>query len=73
MANPPYAEKLAGLVSPDTVVADKATGKIKKVDIAEKTINGETYDLFCLPNPTLKRQRLTAIFIVGYDQLRTAA
>jgi pyruvate,water dikinase len=29
---------VGGLVSPDTIVADKATGKIKKVDVAEKTV-----------------------------------
>ena len=29
---------VGGLVSPDTIVADKATGKVKKVDVAEKTI-----------------------------------
>jgi pyruvate,water dikinase len=29
---------VGGLVSPDTIVADKATGKVKKVDVAEKTV-----------------------------------
>jgi len=29
---------VGGLVSPDTIVVDKATGQIKKVDVAEKTI-----------------------------------
>ncbi len=29
---------VGGLVSPDTIIADKVTGKIKKVDIAEKTV-----------------------------------
>ena len=28
---------VGGLVSPDTIVADKATGKVKKYDVAEKT------------------------------------
>jgi rifampicin phosphotransferase len=29
---------VGGLVSPDTVVVDKATGKVKKYDVAEKTV-----------------------------------
>jgi pyruvate,water dikinase len=29
---------VGGLVSPDTVVADKATGKVKTMDVAEKTV-----------------------------------
>ncbi len=29
---------VGGLVSPDTIIADKATGKVKKVDVAEKTV-----------------------------------
>jgi pyruvate,water dikinase len=29
---------VGGLVSPDTIVVDKATGKVKKYDIAEKTV-----------------------------------
>ena len=29
---------VGGLVSPDTIVADKATGKVKKYDVAEKTV-----------------------------------
>lgn len=29
---------VGGLVTPDTVVADKSTGKVKKLDIAEKTV-----------------------------------
>ncbi len=29
---------VGGLVSPDTIVADKATGKVKTVEIAEKTV-----------------------------------
>jgi pyruvate,water dikinase len=29
---------VGGLVSPDTIVADKATGKVKKMNIAEKTV-----------------------------------
>ncbi|MGE5373548.1 MAG: PEP/pyruvate-binding domain-containing protein, partial [Bacteroidota bacterium] len=29
---------VGGLVSPDTIVADKATGKVKSVDVAEKTV-----------------------------------
>ena len=29
---------VGGLVSPDTIVADKATGKVKKMDVAEKTV-----------------------------------
>ena len=29
---------VGGLVSPDTIVADKTTGKVKKMDVAEKTI-----------------------------------
>ena len=29
---------VGGLVSPDTILADKATGKVKKYDIAEKTL-----------------------------------
>ena len=29
---------VSGLVSPDTIIADKATGKIKKYDVAEKTV-----------------------------------
>jgi pyruvate,water dikinase len=29
---------VGGLVSPDTIVADKVTGKVKKVDIAEKNV-----------------------------------
>lgn len=29
---------VGGLVSPDTVVADKTTGKIKKMEVAEKTV-----------------------------------
>ncbi len=29
---------VGGLVSPDTIVADKATGKIKKYDVSEKTV-----------------------------------
>ena len=29
---------VGGLVSPDTIVADKATGKVKQYDVAEKTV-----------------------------------
>lgn len=29
---------VGGLVSPDTIVVDKATGKVKKYDVAEKTV-----------------------------------
>ncbi len=29
---------VGGLVSPDTIIADKATGKIKKYEVAEKTV-----------------------------------
>jgi rifampicin phosphotransferase len=29
---------VGGLVSPDTIVADKATGKVKSVEVAEKTV-----------------------------------
>ena len=29
---------VGGLVSPDTIIADKATGKVKKYDVAEKTV-----------------------------------
>jgi pyruvate,water dikinase len=29
---------VGGLVSPDTIVVEKATGKVKKVDVAEKTV-----------------------------------
>lgn len=29
---------VGGLVSPDTIVAEKATGKVKKYDVAEKTV-----------------------------------
>jgi phosphoenolpyruvate synthase len=29
---------VGGLVSPDTIVADKATGKVKKMDVAEKSV-----------------------------------
>jgi hypothetical protein len=29
---------VGGIVSPDTIVADKATGKVKKYEVAEKTV-----------------------------------
>ena len=29
---------VGGLVSPDTIIADKASGKVKQVDVAEKTV-----------------------------------
>jgi phosphohistidine swiveling domain-containing protein len=29
---------VSGLVSPDTIIADKATGKVKQYDVAEKTV-----------------------------------
>ena len=29
---------VGGLVSPDTIIADKATGKVKQYDVAEKTV-----------------------------------
>jgi phosphohistidine swiveling domain-containing protein len=29
---------VGGLVSPDTIIVDKATGKVKKMDVAEKTV-----------------------------------
>jgi pyruvate,water dikinase len=52
---------VSGLVTPDTILADKATGRVKKYDVAEKTVVTELTESGTREVPldeTRRRQRV---------------